>query len=322
MDFGNLLAQAWQIVWRHAVLFAVGVLLALKIFNGSAAFGIVPLFVYLTEMLDGGGEMDQVMPLLVATGLIVSLVWFCMWVLRIWGEGGLIYGVKQGAEEQTVTFSGALMGGGAALGRLLGLYVVLFIPIFVLTLMVTGFIVGIVVASDVGWRSFSEPAVVLEAIPVGGMIMASVLIILALPLGLAALLILPFAQRGIVLEGLGVRDSIAHSVEILGIRLGETILLFLLTWGLQIVFSWVSGIFMGPLTLIGVFGLIPIIENQEMTLGSVGMAIISMGAVVFLAAVINSFIYTYRSAIFTLAYLEFVEGLEHDEDVFKPNMPY
>jgi hypothetical protein len=315
MDYGNLLSRAWRIVWNNKFLLVLGFLAALGSGGGNGGGGPNVNF--------GGRDFDlppgtadnidrfvsQFGPLfagLICLGVVLGIV---LWLVRLVAQAGLISAASRIDAGEKVTLGEAFSAGTSKLGRMVGINVLMYGPFTLLGLIAAGF--GIITA---GTAVLNEMSVGgprdIEGL-LGGMSIIIFCVIcllcLLLPLLLVVTAIYPFAQRGAVLNDLGVIDSIRHGWNVLRANLGEIILLIVIFVVIGIAFGVVLAIIFIPLAFLA---LGPTIIGMVSS-GNVGVVEVATAAFGFiclglLAAALNSVVVAFRSTAVTLAYQQFV----------------
>jgi hypothetical protein len=275
MDYGQLLRDSWQIVWRNKFLLILGFLAAL---GGSSGVG--------SSNSNIGFSGDEIPPDfaeradvflalfapfllgLVCLGILVAIVF---WLIRLTAQAGLISAAARLEDGEKVSLGEALGAGLGKLGRMIGITLLLYGPFILLGLILAALAV-LIAGAAIGYE-LSNASEALEPI------LASLAIVIAcvallfcilLPLILLVSIFLPFAQRAAVLEDLGVTASIGRAWRVITGNLAEAVILVLL--------------------LVNFFALL---------CGGIGVAL--------LAAFLNALLTTYRSTVMTLAYRRLVE---------------
>jgi hypothetical protein len=311
MDYGKLLSRAWNIIWNNKFMIVLGFLAALGAGGGGTNFNFNL----------GGGDFDlppgvaqnlermleQMAPLFVGLGCLVLLLGIAVWLLRLVAQAGMIDAAARIDAGEKMTFGMAFNAGLARLLPMVGLNLVLF-----------GFFIILGIVALVGLIATVGVAVVgalagdgnLEAMIAGfGLILACVglLVCVSIPLYIIVTVIYPFAQRGLVLQNLGVMASISHGWNMIKRNLGDVLILIVLFVFLQIVVGFVTALVLIPLAVL-VMG--PALFNM-LAAGTVGigsvLTLIGGGICLgILAAIVNAILVAFRSTTITLAYQEFL----------------
>lgn len=208
-----------------------------------------------------------------------------------------------------MSFKQAFSFGLTKLGRMVGVNVLMYGPFTLLGLtLVGGFVATVGLAA---WDEATRGAAGMPEALAGSLalVMACVgcLFCIAMPLIFFISLIYPFAQRGIVIQDMGVMDSVRHGWQILKGNVGDILLLVVLFFVISMVFGVVSLIVLLPLGFLAlgpsVIGLI-----SGGTLGVPEIAMLTGGGICvgLVGTAINSIMVSFRSTAMTLAYQEFV----------------
>lgn len=241
MDYGKLFSKAWDLIWKHTFLIALGVLVALGGAGGGGGgtsgytggegdfnFGDFPRFDFNFSApfrsLDLPAFAVGGILILAALALLIALA---VWVVGLISRGGLIYGADAVSRAQETTFMESLRAGWGKGWRLIGIGLVPAIPVILLMLSAffsAGFYVsGRTIARE--GRFYSAPGFVIPLVAV------TCLLIFA---ALALSLLRTFANRACMLEDRGVFASYRRGLEVLGDHFGQALVLFLLQIAISI----------------------------------------------------------------------------------------
>ena len=202
MDYGNLFLRAWKITWNNKLLWILGFFAGL---GGGASFN--------TNVRGGGGnfgpnqpggqlppelqrqlQRPEVVGIILTVACVLLLIVVALFVLRLISRAGLIGGVRLADESGRVAFGEAWAVGIRFFWRMLGLELLQLLPLVVL--IICGVLLAVLTAG-VG------VICLLPLICVG--------IILIIPYNLVFWL----AAYSLVLENLGVVDSVKRGWEML-----------------------------------------------------------------------------------------------------------
>ena len=322
MDYGNLLKRSWDIVWHNKFLFILGFLAALGSGGSNGNGGANGNFNYQFGSEDVPSEMlDQVTQFwtqygalvigVICLGVIVSII---LWLVRLVAQAGMISAVDRIEAGEKMTFSEAFSAGVGKLGRMIGVNVIMYGPFALFGLLAGG--AGLATA----WTAISSAAAGasqsdIEAL-FGGIgifwVCIACVACLIVPLVLFVSVIYPFAQRGAILQDLGVIDSIRHGWQVVKANAGDVVLLVVLFIVLGIVFGLATFIVLIPLALVS---LAPGIASMVISGGSfeVGNILLLAGGGIcigLVGAAVNSIMVAFRSTAVTLAYQEFTSKKE------------
>lgn len=311
MDFSALLARAWRIVWENKYLFLLGFLATLgsgmtprTSVNYTLDFGdFGPGFETRAEQF-----LDQYWAVFLGLICVVLVVGLILWLVRLATQGGLIYAASRLDAGEKLTFGQTFSAGISKLGPLVGLNIVVFggftlVGIIVAGIAVAGFSAVIITA-------LSSGTVDAEALLSGTGIFLLCMCALAcvlIPLYLLAMVVYPFAQRGLVLRNMGVFASIGHGWRVVTSNLAEVLILIVLFIAIGIVFAVVTGLILLPL---GALALLPatfnLLDAGTLELGNIVALVVGGVLLSLVVGVINAVLVAFRSTAVTLAYEEFV----------------
>ncbi|MCB9421853.1 MAG: hypothetical protein H6667_18780 [Ardenticatenaceae bacterium] len=317
MDFGSLLKRSWNIVWNNKFLFVLGFLAALGSGGTNGNGGGRGNFNYNFGPNDVPAEiLDQLQRFwtqygalvigLVCLGIIVSII---LWLVRLVAQAGLISSVARIEAGEKVTFSEAFAAGVGKLGRVIGVNVVMYGPftLFGILAGIAGLATaGAAIGSAVNGASNADIEAMFGGIGIFWVCIGCIGCLIV-PLVIFVTAIYPFAQRGAVLQDLGVIESIRHGWQVLKANTSDVILLIVLFIVLGIVFGLATVIVLLPFALVS---LGPGLASLMMSGGSfdTGNILLLAGGGIcigLVGAAVNSIMVAFRSTAVTLAYQEF-----------------
>ena len=243
-NFGEVLTRAWQIIWKHKVLWVFGILASCG--QGGGGGG---------NSGGGGGNTGfdtqgpnlppQVMGWLEAieqniqTYVIIAIAVICIiWIIAIFlgtiGKVGLIRGTAQAEGNVEKLIFGQLFSESMPyFWRVLGLSVLLGLPAFIFAMAIAIFAFFAVIAS-MGMGSGSDPLALLGIIPL--MIGCVCLLI---PVMAVLRLIFRQAERAVVLEDMAVLPSLSRGWDVFRSNLGPIFILAVILWIIGLVIGLV-----------------------------------------------------------------------------------
>ena len=245
MDYGNLFAKAWDIIWKNKFLILLGVLIVL----GGSGTGNGTQGQYLFTDSDirwedfPRFEFDQPFqnwqPPIFAVGsiafivVVLLLIGLAFWVVGQIARGGLIFGVNEIEKGNETNFSEGFLAGWNKIWSLIGIGLIPAIPGLILLVAggATFFAFGGFAALTQGNYNLIAPGVFVPLF-----VLACVLI----PISIILSILRTFANRACMLEDQGVINAYKCGFEVLGDNLGPAILLFII----QIAISLGFGIMM------------------------------------------------------------------------------
>ena len=314
MDFGLLLSRSWNIVWKNKFLFLLGFLAALGGGGGSNSTSSFDSSNFSTTGRDFASEIETFFStygaLLLGAGCLAVIIGLVLWLVRLTAQGSLIASVVSLDAGESVTLGQAFSAGLGKLKRLVGLNVVMYGP-FALA----GFIVGAIFFVTAGAAVLTElsggSATDVEAVFGSLGILAicfGCLGCLLVPLLVLVTAVYPFAQRGAVIQDMGVIESIRHGWQVVRTNLSDIILLVVLFAVLSFLFGFVVIIVMIPFALISIGPILfNAIQEQSFTAMNIVWLIGASLCTGLVGAAVNSIMVTFRSTAVTLAYQGFTQ---------------
>jgi hypothetical protein len=315
MDYGQLLKDAWRVVWDHKFLLVLGFLAALG--AGAGSSGNTASYNFSADDIPPGfgGRVDlfwvHFAPLI--TGLICLAIFLGMllWLVRLTAQAGLISAADRLYDGEKVTLGQALRSGLGKLGRMAGISLLLYGP-FILVALVLVIAVLALVGSAIGYSfaNVSELDTVVASLGLGVACLA-LLLCAMLPLLLVATILLPFAQRAAVLEDMGATASLGRAWQVIRSNPAEVAILILLFVAIGFVYGAAVAIVVVPLMALlfmpMVIGLV-----VDGTLGATNVVALVFGglAIGFLGALLNALWTSYRSTAMTLAYRQLAKATD------------
>jgi hypothetical protein len=298
MDYGSLLSRAWQITWRHKILWLFGILAG---FGGGNNFnfdfggrggsptpgsptptpGNPPTVPNIPPQLTDG----QSLGILLVVGCCLLIVALALLILGIIARGGLIGGIRLADEQGRVTFGEAWSIGTHYFWRMLGIGLLLIAPAIVLAIV------------------FGTVGVLTGGV---GLICLIPLICILVPLFIVLAILAHFAQFAVVLEDMRVMDAFRRGWQILKANLANIIVL-----GIILLFiNFIAGLI---LVLPFLAFLLPTLfvafatgTGGQPNLGALLVA--GLGVLCFLpiAIILGGILQTWYTSAWTLAYKQFV----------------
>ena len=331
MDFGATISRALNIVLKHRALWVLGFLAALAGGGGGSANLNLPSGRSFGSPTSASGgqvppEIQRFFDLFQQNqGAIIAgvLGLFCvlfaisivLWLVSIVAQGGLIGGVEQIERDGATTFGQAWRVGTSKFAPLLGLNILIGIPTFVIIVLaivlVGGALIPLIPLITAGASGQNSDTVTtgLASAGIGVACIGSALLCVGAIYGLLAQAISTFGGRAIVLDNMGVVDSIRKGWEVFRANLGNIILLAIV----MLVISSVIGLIVGlvsaavfvPVLLTGVIGAVSDTGGFNIGAGTIVLAAIAFVAVAIIAAVIGALFKAFNSTAWTLAYRQF-----------------
>jgi hypothetical protein len=315
MDFGAIISRAIKVTWQHKVLWILGFLVAL----GGGGMGNVSSNPQITNRFSNGDmpwvqDMMQnpsiILAAISALLCVLAIVGIILWVVGLIAKGGLIAGVQQVETEGKTTFGGAWRVGVNRFWRMLGLNLLIFIPI-VIVIVVLGVIMvlmfGGAIAASMSGGSRNNNDGAMGGLIAGGVAIFCCLFCVSVIVGIISAALQVFGERAIVLENLGVTESIGRAWRVFRANLGNIILLALVMLVISFIFGLIGGLAVGVILLPT---LLPVItegiNSGVISTGATIVAVLGVLVASILGAIINTLFITFNSAAWTLAYRQFI----------------
>lgn len=284
MDYAGLLRRAWELTWKHKILWVFGLFAGCSgqsyQFNASGPSRSV-------QFEFGPGEFPQMERFFeqygeqVAIGLGVLVMCMCLlliisWVVGALAQGGLIAGFSMAQDGQTVDFKSVWDQGQKFFWRIL---VINLIPL------VLGF-----------------GALLLILISFGLCVLP--LICLALPIALVVAVFLKLATNAVVIEDLTVGEAIEKAWMIMQTQLGELVVVGLILVVAGVVASLLIG---APFLLTAAPLMVGWATGQQDAIRT-GATFLLICGLVYIPVMItlNAVLSTFTNGAWTLAYRRWV----------------
>jgi hypothetical protein len=322
MRFGEIIEKAWKLTWRYRYLWVLALFAGITGpagGGGGGNFNSGSSFPSGSDASSGNpfdagffseiGRWLPIIVLVVSLWIILSLAWA---VLGVAARGGLIWAVDEIESGRVPRLGQAWSVGFSRFWRMFGLSLLLGLPVMVLLLLLLAGIFGpLAFAAMKGGDAFAGAIA-----PVCGTLVIGVplLIVFGVVLGIMQVI----AHRSIMLEGAHVMEAARGAWRLFRSRVKDTLLMWLVSWGLSIGASIVLAI---PIVLLTIALLLP-----AMVAGFAGNwgPLIGAGVVWLLIVLVVSFAYTafwgtFTSALWTIFYRRLV-GREALPPTVMPNL--
>lgn len=300
MNYEQILTKSARIVWQNKFLWLLGFLAGLGTISNS--FRSQSNY---NEQYDGRvPDIDAMVGMMLLVLCVGLVIFIGMWVLGIISKAGLIAAVADIEAGEQPDFRSSFAAGKAKFLPLLGLNVLFALPPILLGLFFIASFAFLLVSSGVTVATLAEDPAAFEQFAIGAGIIA-VFVICGLICVTAVISFLlqfinAFAYRAIVLNNLGVLESISYSWELIRKNLTEMFLLSLLfgVFGL-IIGALIQVVVLPIFIMLGVFSAMGD-ANNTVFLASFG---ILMLIIMVMTVLVTSPFTAWRSTAFTLAYL-------------------
>jgi hypothetical protein len=297
MDYGNVLARAWQISWRWKVLWILGLLAGLgRAMSGGGNSQ------YTMDSGKWGGPADfgippQVFGALAGAACLGIIIGIVLWVISVIARGGLIAGVQQVEEEGDTSFGRAWRAGASRFWTLFGIGILAAIPMIIAMLL--GMIllgIGVFAGVQAAGSSSGLGGIGALVIPVIGCGLIFFCGLFILTLVLAQIRI--YAERAAIMEDLGWIDAFKRGWEVLKDNLGPTIVL----WIIFFCIALALGLLIAAVLVVLMLPFIALLTSADPASWAVGPLCCGGVLIAVVFAVVIAFIETFTSATWTLAY--------------------
>jgi hypothetical protein len=296
MDYGEVLTRAWQIIWKHKVLWIFGIFAGCSGQGGSTGGGRGFTYRGNSTVNPSSGfvggfqrelvhvfqnlEIWQIVMMITAIVLVILVIALIFIFLNTMGKIGLIHGtylIEQG--NKTLLFSELFKGGLPYFWR-----------VFLLNLLIG---VAIMLAVII--------LVVPLALSIIGLCILIPLVCLLTPLSWAISIVIEQANIAIVVENLGIHKAITRGWEVAKSHIGEMLVMGLIL----IVGAMVIGAVLAiPFFILLVPALVGTILQSESSLRA-GIAISVLCLVIYVPVliVLNGILQSYIHSAWTITYL-------------------
>lgn len=295
MDYFEIIKRAWQITAKYKFLWVFGLFLGI---SGGGGFNGVNFnqISYTTGDIDMDKFTSQAhdfffgnLILVIAITLFFLLILLFFIFAKIASQGALIGGVESIEENKEINFSKALKAGTKNFWKIFGLNVLL----------------GIITVTCLLLLATPTIALFIHKMPGRGLLMLLLSLAIFIPMAVLISFTSTYALRHIVIKKEGIISSARSGFDLFKNHIGQTFLIWLILFGINIVISLISAIII--LILFLIIG-IPLIILGIVLYPLAGMAsttiLIIAGIIIllFMALLISSVVNTYNSAVWTLTF--------------------
>jgi hypothetical protein len=225
-NFGEVLTRAWEIVWKHRVLWIFGILASCGRGGGGGNGGggqggvsgrgpdLPPQVAQWFEWIE-----QNVVTFVILIFILALVIWLIAISIGAIGKIGLIRGTTQAeGGAQSLIFGELFSEGMPYFGRVFGLSLILILPAFLLGLIIA----VLVVVAIVGSAGDPDTAALGVASIVPVVLCCACLFI---PVMFVLNMIFRQAERAAVLEDLGLMPALRRGWEVFRVNLGPIILM-------------------------------------------------------------------------------------------------
>jgi len=274
MDYGKLVNHAFELSWKHKILWILGFFASTFFFSGSGLDEHIK-----NRPWENWTELHLVIIILAVTAVVI--IGMLLFIMQLISVAGLIEAVVRIENGKGFKLGEMFKVGIRHFWRFLGLFFIFFLLIGSLVIL----LVGVTMVSFVFLGMFGF-----------------VVLIPVLPLLFGVIFFFgnmySLAQREIIVSGLPVFDAISEAYGLITHHLGPNIIMFLITFFLGI------GIMLVGVLLLAVFAIPVILIATTSTLALVIALIVAVPVFLAIAIVVEGCLGTFFNALFTLFYLE------------------
>jgi hypothetical protein len=319
-NFGEVLTRAWQIVWKHKVLWIFGILASCgrsgSNFNSNSSGGG-----------DGGGfnsttdlppqvlqwlqTIQENLTAFIAVGVaLICLIWIVTIFLSTIGKIGLIRGTAQvdrGAES--LIFGQLFSESIPYFWRMFGLSLIVAIPILVVIAALFGGLIALALSASGGS----------DELPIGLFAMVPVIIgcfCLLIPVMFVVGMILRQSENAIVLEDMKVLPSLTRGWEVFRTNLGPIILMAIILAVIGAVVGFVVAI---PIFIVVVPAGIAFALGEAQNWTPMILAGVCICLYTPVLLVLNGIVTAYTESAWTLTYMRLTKPQDNAPIVVEAN---
>jgi hypothetical protein len=248
VDYSGILKRAWQIAWKHKILWLFG-LFAGGMGGGFGGGGNTSSGNFGTgsgrSSLPFGSEQQfaefarRSLPLVIAVTFLIIVLALVWWVIAIAARGGIIHLVNEAEEGRAVRAGDGWRVGFSKWGRVFGIRFLAGLPVFIIAA-IMGALIAVAMIGGAASGAFargggSALGPVIAAIS-GLCLVFAVFVIVIVVLIVIVLIVTELATRYAVLKDVGVMDSLRHGWSDLRAKRGA-FLMYLIQVGVSFAFS-------------------------------------------------------------------------------------
>ena len=314
-NFGEVLTRAWQIVWKHRVLWVFGILASCgrggSSFNsnvrgsgGNGGFGTPPDVP--PQLAEFFRMIEQNLTAFIA-GIValVCIIWIVTIFLSTIGKIGLIRGTAQvdGGSESLI-FGQLFSESTPYFWRMLGLSLLVGLPVLVaIVVVVVGLLLFIVPLSA---SSGNDPT------PALGLVMLPLLIgcfCLLIPIMFVIGMIARQAENAIVLEEMGVMPAISRGWDVFRKNLGPIIIMAIILTVISFVVGFIIAI---PIFVVVVPAAIAFAVGEAQNWTPLGIAGVCICLYIPISLLLNGIAIAYTESAWTLTYMRLTKPQDNE----------
>ncbi len=323
-NFGEVLSRAWQIIWKHKVLWIFGILASCtrsgSNFNsnsswregGDGGFGGTPDFPpQLQRLIETISEN-------MATFIAITIAVICIfWIVAIFlgtiGKIGLIRGTWQAEGVTDNLIFGQLFSESTPyFWRMFGLSLIMGLPFLVLIAVLVAGGLAFGIALSQGGSNTAALGGLLALVPlfIGCMC-------LLIPVGFVINMIVRQAQNAIVLEDAGVLPSISRGWDIFRNNLGPIIVMAIILTVIGLVAGFIIAL---PVLVVVIPATIAFVVGNAQNWTPMIVAGALLCLYIPISMLINGILVAYTESVWTLTYMRLTRKPDVN-DIMTPGTP-
>lgn len=305
MNYGALVKDAWDTTWHHRFLWVLG------LFAGSSAgvslfsprsntvqYRLSPQDLESLDpevargLSDAANVLGSNLALVLAAVGVLVVLGLAAAVVSLIAQGGMAWATAEIAEGHGTSSGSAWRSGLRLFWRYLGLALICLAAVLAIALAV-----GIVIAAGVGIAALGGTAVRVVVIVLGVLIGIS-LALAAIPVGIAASIVVAYAQRAMAVEDLGPIAGLVAGWKVFRGNLGTSLVVWLISLGLSIAagvaFLLALTVVVGVLAAVGAIVWVAVGSFTVPVIAYTVVAVLAgIAALWWLAAVLNTYFWAY-----------------------------
>jgi hypothetical protein len=286
MDIGEVLSKAWNIIWKHKVLWIFGILAGCVNGGGSNNVTIRQDLPQKYQNYVNSIPKEQIVLIIIVAAVVIFILVALAIFLGTIGRVGVIRGTIQADQGVDKLTFGELFSGSTRF----------FWRVFLLNL-----VVGIAIAITIILILIFYGVATVATLGIGGLCLLPFLCLLVPFLWLIQIVI-EAGSLAVVIEDLGILEGLRRGWEVVTKNLGTIILMWLvLGLGVTLIGGFIIGI---PLLVVAGPALYGVISGNDPTLtGGIIASIVCFAAYLPVLLVLNGILRSYIESAWTLTYL-------------------
>lgn len=322
-NFGEVLSRAWQIIWKHKVLWIFGILASCarsgSNFNSSSrgggdgndnGFGGMPDFPPQLQQFFETISQNATAFIAIAVA-IICIFWIAAIFLGTIGKIGLIRGTWQaeGGGAESLIFGQLFSESMPYFWRVFGLSLVVGLPFLILigALVAGGLVFGISMSQGSDTSAFGFLAMLPFLIGC---------LCLLIPIGFVINMIVRQAERVIVLDDTPVLPSISRGWDIFRNNLGPIILMTIILFVIALVAGLIIAI---PIIIVVVPAAIAFMAGNAQNWTPMIIAGVLLCLYIPISMLLNGILIAYTESVWTLTYMRLIKPQDNAPVVLEAN---